>query len=76
MASRVDPDGIETRVIHQLIDFRGKDVLEVGCGDGRMTWRFAEHTSSVPALDPDEATEAGFPVKSTNPMSYNLRSIS
>ena len=55
MVLRVDPDGVETRVIHQLIDFRGKDILEIGCGDGRMTWRFAEHTSLVTALDPDEA---------------------
>jgi 2-polyprenyl-3-methyl-5-hydroxy-6-metoxy-1,4-benzoquinol methylase len=34
-----DPEATETRVIHRLIDFTGKDVLDVGCGDGRMPWR-------------------------------------
>ena len=49
-----DPEGVETRTIHDLIDFAGKDVLEIGCGDGRMTWRYAESTRSVLAIDPDE----------------------
>jgi ubiquinone/menaquinone biosynthesis C-methylase UbiE len=50
----LDPEGVETRVIHDLISFHGKDVLEIGCGDGRLTWRYAGHTASVLALDPDE----------------------
>jgi ubiquinone/menaquinone biosynthesis C-methylase UbiE len=52
MAAMLDPEEAETRVIHDLIDFSGKDVLEVGCGDGRMTWRFADHARSVLGLDP------------------------
>ena len=52
MTALLDPEGAETRVIHELIDFADKDVLEVGCGDGRMTWRFAEETRSVLGLDP------------------------
>ena len=52
---RLDPEEAETRVIHDLIDFGGKDVLEVGCGDGRMTWRFAHEAASVLAIDPKEA---------------------
>jgi ubiquinone/menaquinone biosynthesis C-methylase UbiE len=55
MGLTIDPLGLETHVIHDLIDFNEKDVLEIGCGDGRMTRRFAEHTASVTALDPDEA---------------------
>ncbi len=54
MAVRYDPEEVETRVIHDLIDFGGKDVLEIGCGDGRMTWRFAHEAASVLAIDPDE----------------------
>ena len=50
-----DPEDNETRVIHGLVDFAGKDVLEVGSGDGRLTWRFAPATQSVLALDPDES---------------------
>jgi len=50
----IDPEEIETRVIHDLVEFRGKTVLEVGCGDGRMTWRYAEKSSRILALDPNE----------------------
>lgn len=49
-----DPDEIETQVIRNLIDFKGKDVLEVGCGEGRMTWRYADLAKSVLAIDPNE----------------------
>ena len=55
MGLTIDPMGIETRVLHDLIDYSGKDVLEIGCGDGRMTRRFAAQTTSVTAFDPDEA---------------------
>ena len=53
-----DPEGRETDVIHRLVDFHGKDVLEVGCSDGRMTWRFLDASASVLAFDPDEAAIA------------------
>ena len=53
-----DPEGRETDVIHRLVDFQGKDVLEVGCSDGRMTWRFLDEAASVLAFDPDEAAIA------------------
>ena len=46
----IDPEGIETKVIHKMIDFSGADVLEVGSGNGRLTWRYAEDTASVPGL--------------------------
>ena len=54
MAVRLDPEEVETRVIHDLIDFGGKNVLEIGCGDGRMTWRFAHEVASVLAIDTNE----------------------
>jgi len=52
MAVSVDPEHAETRVIHRLVDFAGADVLDIGCGDGRMTWRFAAPARSVLGLDP------------------------
>ena len=55
MVVRPDPEEAETKVIHDFIDFRGKDVLEIGCGNGRMTWRFAHYAASVLAFDPKEA---------------------
>ena len=54
MAVELDPEGVETRVIHELVDFRGKDVLEIGCGDGQLTWRYADRVASVMALEPKE----------------------
>ena len=51
----VDPHGHETRALHSLVDFRDKDVIEIGAGDGRMTWRYADTARSVIALDPLES---------------------
>ncbi|MEX2623103.1 MAG: class I SAM-dependent methyltransferase [Acidimicrobiia bacterium] len=54
MSFSIDPEETEIRVIHELVDFSTKTVLEVGCGDGRMTWRYSERTASVLALDTNE----------------------
>ena len=58
MIGNFDPEGVETRVIHDLVDFRGKDVLEIGCDDGRMTWLYADAADSVLAFDPAESSIA------------------
>lgn len=55
MAMTLDPEAAETKVIHGLVDFRTRGVLEIGCGDGRLTWRFADQAASVLAIDPKEA---------------------
>lgn len=47
----IDPEGTETGAIHGLVEFAGRRVLEVGCGDGRLTWRYADQAASVLALD-------------------------
>lgn len=49
-----DSESVESRVIHRLVDFCNKDVLEIGCGDGRMTWFYAHEASSVLGIDPSE----------------------
>lgn len=54
----LDPVGDEIRAIHALVDFSGKDVLEIGCGDGRLTKRFAAEARSVLGVDLDADTIA------------------
>ena len=47
-----DTEGTETAALHDLVDFTGKHVLEIGCGDGRLTWRYADKAAHVTAIDP------------------------
>src|SRR5688572_29147511 len=46
MTLQKDPEGSEKKFLHKFGDFKNKSVLEVGCGEGRLTWKYA----SVPAL--------------------------
>ena len=52
MAIRVDPENNETRALFDLPDFIAQHVLEIGCGDGRLTWRYADRAAHVTAIDP------------------------
>jgi ubiquinone/menaquinone biosynthesis C-methylase UbiE len=54
MDSVKDPEGAEARALAEVIDFSGRRVLEIGCGDGRMTWLFAPQAREVLGIDPDE----------------------
>lgn len=52
MTIRVDPENNEPRALFNLVDFNGRRVLEVGCGDGRLTWRYADNAAHVTAIEP------------------------
>lgn len=52
MTIRNDPENNETRALFDLIDFSGQHVLEIGCGDGRLTQRYADKAAQVIAIDP------------------------
>ena len=54
MAIREDPENNEIRALLGMADFTGKHVLEIGCGDGRLTWRYADAAAHVTAIDPFE----------------------
>jgi 2-polyprenyl-3-methyl-5-hydroxy-6-metoxy-1,4-benzoquinol methylase len=54
MTVREDPENNELRALTNIADLDGKNVLEVGCGDGRLTWRYARKTASVVAIEPFE----------------------
>ena len=53
-----DVDGIEFRKMLELVDFRGKSVIEIGCGDGRVSNVLAPIACSLVAIDPDPARVA------------------
>lgn len=48
-----DPEGNETATLRAMVDLAGLSVLEVGCGEGRLTWRYASEAAHVTAIDPD-----------------------
>jgi predicted RNA methylase len=50
---RIDPEGAETDALARVAALDGLRVLELGCGDGRLTFRYADATASVLAVDPD-----------------------
>lgn len=52
MSVRTDPEGNETSSLFELVDLDGAHVLEIGAGDGRLTWRYAERTAHVTAVEP------------------------
>jgi SAM-dependent methyltransferase len=49
------PPGMEVRLIQRFVPLKGRSVLELGCGDGRLTRQFAPLASSVVAVEPDPA---------------------
>ena len=54
MTVRIDPEGNETDALFDLVEVEGREVLEIGCGDGRLTRRYADRAAHVTAIDPFE----------------------
>lgn len=53
MAITEDPEGYEIRALADAVSFAGCRVLEIGCGEGRLTARYAPAARTVIAIDPD-----------------------
>lgn len=53
MTLQKDPERNEHKYLHRFADFSGKRLLEVGCGEGRMTWQYARSTHTTFGIDPD-----------------------
>ena len=49
----LDPEGVHLAALNRLGDFHGQRVLELGCGDGRLTLGIAKDAAHVFAFDPD-----------------------
>lgn len=51
----IDKDPERTEIDRLEIEnaFHDQRVLEIGCGDGRLTWRYAPIAGRVTGIDPD-----------------------
>ena len=49
-----DPERSERKYLHKYADFTNKRVLEIGCGEGRLTWKYASVSSLTVGLDSDQ----------------------
>jgi ubiquinone/menaquinone biosynthesis C-methylase UbiE len=53
MTLQKDPERNEAKSLHEFAEFKEKRVLEVGCGEGRMTWQYARATHHTFGIDSD-----------------------
>lgn len=54
MTLQKDSERNESKFLHKFADFAGKRVLEIGCGEGRLTWQYAKETGSTIGIDLDK----------------------
>lgn len=55
MATDIDPTGVMARAVLESADFAEARVLEVGAGDGRLTFQYAGTPRFVVGLDSRQA---------------------
>lgn len=53
MTIQKDPEGNEKKYLHKFADVTNRRILEIGCGEGRLTWKYAHASSLTIGLDPD-----------------------
>jgi SAM-dependent methyltransferase len=78
MSGILDPEEAHVAALRRLADFAGARVVEVGCGDGRLTLGIAERAASVLAFDPDDdavaRARAALPARLLDRVSYRVAS--
>ncbi len=78
MTAVLDPEGAHLAALRRLADFRGRRVLEMGSGDGRLTVGIARDAASVLAFDPDSASVArarrALPIELAERVAYRVAS--
>lgn len=48
-----DPEGVEVEYLARTGALQKRKVLEIGCGNGRLTWRYAADAGMIAGVDPD-----------------------
>lgn len=80
MAPRIDPEKNEVHALKAMTDWRNKRVLEIGCGNGRLTRRLANLGAQIEAIDPDRkliaSAKKNLPVRLADRMRFRVGSAS
>lgn len=67
MAMRTDVAKIEQRYLLDMLDVQDKRILEIGCGEGRLTWQYADKAKHVTAIDVEiDRLQEGLIARPTN----------
>jgi 2-polyprenyl-6-hydroxyphenyl methylase / 3-demethylubiquinone-9 3-methyltransferase len=78
MTRVVDPEQAHLSALRRLADFSGKRILELGCGEGRLTIPIARDAAFVLAFDPDEEAvgraRASLPAELSDRVAYEVAS--
>ena len=78
MTQVLDPEGAHLAALRRLGEFRGRRVLELGCGDGRLTLGIAGDAAGVLAFDPDreavERAQQSLPAELAERVAYRVAS--
>jgi len=53
MTFQKDAEKSESKALYRLVDFDDQHVLEVGSGEGRLTWNYAASARRVTGVDSD-----------------------
>ncbi len=53
ITNELDPSGAEPQALLEAADFSDARVLEIGCGNGRLSFRYAEESRAVVGVDPE-----------------------
>lgn len=56
MPLQTDPERNETKYLYKFAEFANKRVLEIGCGEGRLTWQYANKPMFTIGIDLDADT--------------------
>jgi 2-polyprenyl-3-methyl-5-hydroxy-6-metoxy-1,4-benzoquinol methylase len=75
--SRVlDPEAAHLAALRRLGSFRARRIIELGCGDGRLTVPIAQEAAFVLAFDPDaesvEQARGSLPAELAERVAYEI----
>lgn len=79
MTIRIDPERNEIGLLKEADSWSGKKVIEIGCGDGRLTLRIAGlGAGSIHAVDPGRelirSARKNLPARLKHTIHYNVGS--